>query len=179
MGEGTVAKLQRLHPSPARSTKIVLRRSEGPLDGCIAFHVDGGHASSTVQVTLNDDSEYQGGRLCFYAPDVGLQTPRRSAGTVTVHPREQMHGVTRLVAGKRYSLFVVDEANGLGDKGVFLVQKDVFSLLCPPSSGSGSGRGRGRRKAKVLKVEEESDDDEDDNDDLYGGKEEEDSDEEF
>jgi hypothetical protein len=50
---------------------------------------------------------------------------------MTVHPREQMHAVTRLVSGKRYSLFVVDQANGLGDKGVFDVERDVWTLLRP------------------------------------------------
>lgn len=130
LGGGITEKLLHFHPSPEQA-KIVLRRTEGPLDGCIAFHTDGGYATSTVQITLNGDNEYQGGRLCFYAPDVGLQTPRRPPGTMTVHPRQQMHAVTRLVSGKRYSLFVVDQANGLGDKGVFDVERDVWTLLRP------------------------------------------------
>jgi len=42
-----------------------------------------------------------------------------------------LHGVTRLISGKRYSLFVVDRANGLGDKGVFRVDKSIFDVLKP------------------------------------------------
>lgn len=131
LGCGTVEKLQRLHHCTDRYSKIVLRRTQGPLDGCIAFHTDGSYASRTVQLTLNGDDEYLGGRLCFYSPDVGLQIPRRPAGTLTIHPKEQLHGVTRLFGGKRYSLFVVDSSNGLGDTAVFVVDRATFDLLKP------------------------------------------------
>ena len=30
---------------PGKNVKIALRRTEGPVDGCIAFHVDGGYAT--------------------------------------------------------------------------------------------------------------------------------------
>ena len=129
VGEGTVTKLKKLLSTI--STKIVLRRTQGPLDGCIAFHSDGFYAAQTAQLTLNGDDEYKGGRLCFYSPDVGLQIPTRPSGTVTVHHREQMHGVTRLISGKRYSLFVVDCANSVGDKGLFRVDKSIFDVLKP------------------------------------------------
>ena len=87
--------------------------------------------SSTVQITLNSDSEYVGGRLCFYAPDKGITIPdRRRAGTMTIHDDFQMHAVTRLVSGTRYSLFVVDRGNGLGDKGsVFVVGRAQFDAV--------------------------------------------------
>ena len=62
----TSATILKLHSEPSYAAKIVLRRTQGPLDGCIAFHVDGPYANSTVQMALNADSEYEGGRLCFY-----------------------------------------------------------------------------------------------------------------
>merc|ERR1712151_1202672 len=42
--------------------KIVFRYTKAPTDGPIAFHHDGAHATGTVQVALNDSSEYSGGR---------------------------------------------------------------------------------------------------------------------
>ena len=48
-----------------------------------------------------------------YTDDMGLFVPRRLAGTLTVHEKE-MHAVSRLLSGVRYSLFVVDITNGLG-----------------------------------------------------------------
>ena len=58
------------HVSGSRGYKLAMRRTEGPLDGCIGFHVDGGYASRTAQLTLNDDSLYNGGRCvpCVCSP---------------------------------------------------------------------------------------------------------------
>ena len=103
----------RLESTESPRSKIVLRRTQGPLQGCIAFHIDSGR-DCTVQLTLNDDSEYKGGRLCFYSPEAGMQIPSRPAGTLTVHSGAALHGVTRLASGTRYSLFVVEAANSLG-----------------------------------------------------------------
>ena len=77
------ARLMAEHPSAA---KIALRRSVGPVDGCIAFHCDGGYASHTVQIALNDETEYVGGRLCFIDDKNGLTVTSRLAGTLTSHP---------------------------------------------------------------------------------------------
>mmetsp|Transcript_28423 Transcript_28423/g.56884 ORF Transcript_28423/g.56884 Transcript_28423/m.56884 type:complete len:172 (+) Transcript_28423:483-998(+) len=129
VGEQTVTELLGLCGSSGQGHKIVLRRTQGPLDGCIAFHPDGAYATQTAQITLNGDDEYEGGRLCFYSPDVGLQIPTRPSGTVTVHHRKQMHGATRLISGKRYSLFVVDNNNKLGEEGVFIVDESIFDVL--------------------------------------------------
>jgi hypothetical protein len=82
-------------------SKIALRRTEGPVDGCIDFHCDGGYASSTVQIALNDDSEYEGGRICFVTGDGVLSVPSRVAGTLTRHKRDILHGVTPLHRGVR------------------------------------------------------------------------------
>jgi len=81
VGDAAVTKLKQIW-APSRSAsstgiKFVLRRTQGPLDGCIAFHPDGVYASRTLQITVNGDDEYQGGRLCFYSPDAGLQIPPR------------------------------------------------------------------------------------------------------
>ena len=109
-------QLMALHPE---SSKIALRRTVGPVDGCIAFHTDGNYASHTAQLTLTDDSEYEGGRLCFVTgAEAELSVPARPAGTLTKHAREVFHGVTRLHRGVRCSLFVVDVSNGLGERDV-------------------------------------------------------------
>ena len=63
-------QLMALHPS---SSKIALRRTEGPVEGCIGFHIDGGHATHTVQLTLNDCSEHEGGFfILFSSPEPTL-----------------------------------------------------------------------------------------------------------
>ena len=67
----------------------------------------------------------------FILPMQGYKSHLAPPGTLTIHPRQQLHGVTRLISGKRYSLFVVDRANGLGDKGVFRVDKSIFDVLKP------------------------------------------------
>ena len=48
------AQLKSLHGG---DSKIALRRTEGPVEGCIGFHFDGNYATETVQLTLNCDSE--------------------------------------------------------------------------------------------------------------------------
>ena len=103
--------------------KIALRRMQGPINGCISFHCDGGYASETVQLSLNDDSEYVGGRLCFITGN-GLSVPSRPSGALTVHERNVLHGVTKMHSGVRYSLFVVDKPNGLGEKDVVCLSKN-------------------------------------------------------
>ena len=67
---------------------------------------------------MKRDSDYVGGRICFITAIHGLTKPNRPAGTVTVHDRNILHGVTKLHQGTRYNLFVVDYENGLGEKNV-------------------------------------------------------------
>ena len=73
-----------------RCDEIVIRRCQahGKL---INFHTD--TAFKTLQVSLNDDSEYEGGKL-LYASRGQLHEPRRRLGTVTVHDNRIVHGVT-------------------------------------------------------------------------------------
>ncbi|XP_066922737.1 uncharacterized protein [Clytia hemisphaerica] len=112
-GSNTIeAKLKSHHSEPPEDLKVVLRRT-APTDGCLPWHVDGYYSRATVQYTLNDDREYKGGRLCFYTEDLGLYVPRRPAGTLSIHTKE-MHGVSRLISGVRYVLFVVEPTNDLG-----------------------------------------------------------------
>ena len=132
VGQNAVTEMMKLCKANHDDLKIVMRRTQGPIDGCIAFHADGAYASETAQITVNGDDEYQGGRLAFYSTNEGLSIPARPSGTVTVHKRAHMHGVTRLISGTRYSLFVVDGDSALGEEGVFQVDKTTFDVLKPP-----------------------------------------------
>ena len=126
-----VTHLLNLHPFRA---KIAMRCTRGPSEGAIGWHCDGGYASSTTQLTLNDDTEYKGGRLCYFTPKGGVQVLERKAGSLTTHSRMVLHAVTRLVSGTRYSLFVVDHNNGLGESGVIDVDlEDVKVFLNTPA----------------------------------------------
>ena len=58
----------------------------------------------TLQLTLNSDTEYEGGSLVF-ATDGKLVVPERPAGTVTIHHNDIVHGVSLLKSGVRYGLF--------------------------------------------------------------------------
>ena len=90
-----------------------------------------------VQLSLNDDTEYEGGRIHFYTPRLGLVVPKKCAGDVTIHAANTLHCVSRLMSGKRYALFVVDENNGkIGDKNVH-----VGSDLLPPVDLAATLRG--------------------------------------
>ena len=69
---------------------------------CINMHLD--HSLRTVQVALNSDRTYDGGRL-VYVSKHGSHVPERQAGTVTVHDNTIVHGVSRMGRGVRYGLF--------------------------------------------------------------------------
>jgi len=130
VGSRTAEDVLKNHHDIQAPTKIVLRRT-AKTKGCIPWHVDGSYSRRSVQYTLNDDKSYKGGRLCFYSEDIGLLVPRRPAGTLTVHYKE-MHAVSRCLSGVRYSLFVVDESNGLGgstENITLLTKKKLGSLL--------------------------------------------------
>ena len=113
------------------NVKIALRRTESDANKVIDFHVDGGYATKTVNYCLNDWGTYTGGRLVFYGPQFpgnnnGWYMPSRQADSLTVHPRQILHGVTKLHRGTRYALFVVDYQNGLGEKDIFRAEKDII-----------------------------------------------------
>lgn len=86
-------------------SEIIVRRCEthGKL---IDFHTD--YSLKTLQLSLNDDSEYVGGRL-LYVTNGKVESPVRKRGTVTVHNNKIVHGVTRLVSGIRFGLFFLNK----------------------------------------------------------------------
>lgn len=127
-------RLCALHSS-ADKVSIALRRTS-VLDGCIPFHCDGGYATKTVQVCLNDDHDYVGGRLVFYALGQ-IEVPQRRRGTCTIHDPKILHAVTRVTAGVRYSLFVVDKANTLGKNVLRLDKEGVEKIYIEDWEGPG------------------------------------------
>ena len=84
---------------------IILRRCMAH-GKSIKFHTD--ESYKTLQVPLNDQSEYTGGRLVFVTKD-GAFVPIRNAGTYTKHRNDIAHGVTRLESGVRYGLFLLQK----------------------------------------------------------------------
>lgn len=71
------------------------------------FHIDK-FSKKTLQVSLNSDNEYRGGKL-IYATKDGFEVPVRGEGTVTVHDDEIVHGVTKMESGVRYGLFLLEK----------------------------------------------------------------------
>ena len=118
--------VQPLHLLQGRISKLALRLTiPGPTLTCINFHVDGGYASATVQIPLNTESEYSGGKLCFFVNDT-VVVPSRTQGSLTRHERKVLHGVTALHSGVRKSLFVVDIENGLGETDVYEINNAML-----------------------------------------------------
>ena len=105
IGDAPVEELKAVPGFPSDFTSIRLRRCEAA-GHCINFHLD--HSLRTMQVALNDDSEYTGGALVF-ANRAGLHRPARPAGSATIHAAGILHGVTELVHGTRYGLFFLTE----------------------------------------------------------------------
>ena len=85
----------------ARIDKIVVRRSCS-YGQHINFHVDS--ALKTMQVSLSDDTDYEGGKLAYISKGV-LKIPKRSFGTYTIHLNDIVHGVTEMISGVKYGLF--------------------------------------------------------------------------
>ena len=55
-------------PGARGDAKYALRMTKAS-NNCITFHCDGGYATSTSQIPLNDPSEYKGGKLCYFVND--------------------------------------------------------------------------------------------------------------
>jgi hypothetical protein len=90
--------------------QIKLRRVEAMPGKCIPFHTDVG-STLTMQVPLNDDSEYDGGRLMF-ATASGIFQPVRPGGSATIHESHVVHGVSQMLGGVRYGLFLLRNTEG-------------------------------------------------------------------
>lgn len=68
----------------------------------IDFHTD--VSLKTLQIALNDDVEYCGGRLIYLVGENAVIMPRPK-GSWTMHRNDIAHGVSRLISGTRQSLF--------------------------------------------------------------------------
>jgi len=88
-----------------RVDQVKIRRvAANGKDHVINFHRD--FSVKTMQVMLNDETEYEGGRV-IYATKDGLYQPRRGVGDVVIHDNTVAHGVSALTSGVRYSLFML------------------------------------------------------------------------
>jgi ubiquitin C len=110
VGEASFADLEAVFGGPTTYDTIRMRRVVGDSLGgtggkSVPFHTD--FARRTMQVALNGDDEYEGGRLVFATKD-GFVVPSRPVGSITIHDRRSVHGVTGLVRGARYGLFLCD-----------------------------------------------------------------------
>ena len=91
--------------------EIKLRRVEAAgARKVIFFHLDAA-TIKTMQVALNDESEYDAGRL-VYATEAGLHLPTRMAGSTTIHDNTIPHAVNELPAGVRFGLFFLESMLG-------------------------------------------------------------------
>ena len=109
IGETALVDLEGAFGGSTSYDTIRMRRVVGGALGAggksVPFHTD--FSRRTMQVALNGDDEYEGGRLVFATKD-GFVVPSRPAGSVTIHDRRSVHGVTGLVRGARYGLFLCD-----------------------------------------------------------------------
>ena len=93
--------------------EILIRRCESH-GNHINFHVD--FSRKTLQVALNGDDEYVGGKLAFIR-NGALEIPYRPAGSITIHEGGIVHGVTELQSGVRYGLFLLQKQDASGRRG--------------------------------------------------------------
>mmetsp|Transcript_40845 Transcript_40845/g.80144 ORF Transcript_40845/g.80144 Transcript_40845/m.80144 type:complete len:386 (-) Transcript_40845:311-1468(-) len=113
----SLVKIFGYQPDTIVLRKVVAHTSPAPglTPSCIAFHLDWAH--NTLQVPLNPESDYQGARLVF--ADVGgnqILVPARHPGSVITHNNTAVHGVTALLSGVRYSLFLLDHGKVQGPR---------------------------------------------------------------
>ena len=69
----------------------------------IAFHCD--VSTVTINVALNDDADFEGGRL-HAVIGARHQIVTRTEGEATAHGDDVMHGVSAMRSGTRYSLIM-------------------------------------------------------------------------
>ena len=84
--------------------KVIARRVQQNPKSCIPFHLD--HSQKTLQVPLNSENEYEGGRVIYLFKDT-FEIPKRTPGTCCIHTDNIIHGVTPITKGIRYSLFLL------------------------------------------------------------------------
>lgn len=99
IGECAMNKIAKIFDGPIDLIKL---RRTVPCDGhFVPFHTD--RAQKTMLVPLNDENEYEGGRLVFVTGQ-GFHIPTRPAGSATIHSSAVVHGVSVLKSGARYVL---------------------------------------------------------------------------
>ena len=104
VGAAAVGRLGAAFEGPYNLIK--LRRVEERDGSFVEFHTDS-HSQRTMQVALNGDTEYRGGKLVF-ATGAGFLVPTRPAGTATIHTDRIAHGVTALTSRVWHGLFLCD-----------------------------------------------------------------------
>ena len=92
-----------VHEQQMRPTEIFVRRYTGATRPWNPFHQDS--AAVTINVALNNDAEYAGGRLLAVLNDQ-VASISRAEGEATVHDSRLLHAVSRMVSGVRYSLIM-------------------------------------------------------------------------
>ena len=108
------AQLERLRAAFGGTYDTIRLRRVAAAGQCVGFHCD--YSKRTMQVALNADHEYGGGRLTF-ATAGGFVQPARPRGTATTHANSLVHGVSTLTHGVRYGLFLCDTKGGGVDLG--------------------------------------------------------------
>jgi len=89
-----------------RIDEIKIRRVKST-NNVINFHKD--HALKTLQVSLNGDDNYVGGKLIFISKDGKVHKLNRKKGSLTIHDNTIPHGVSKLVSGVRFGLFFLKQ----------------------------------------------------------------------
>eukprot|EP00035_Acanthoeca_spectabilis_P031066 m.12365 g.12365 ORF g.12365 m.12365 type:complete len:811 (-) comp4539_c0_seq2:111-2543(-) len=108
-----------------------LRRVTAENGKCVPFHTD--FSLRTMQVALNGDDEYTGGRLVFLTSR-GFEQPTRPAGSATIHTATVAHGVTALTSGVRYGLFFCNTPQPHAtDVSLYDATNDWLNFLIQPA----------------------------------------------
>lgn len=111
------------HPNAIR-----LRRVEASKGESVAFHTD--YSLKTMQIPLNSDTEYDGGRL-VWVQGGRFEVPPRHAGSATIHTCGVVHAVTPMTSGVRYGLFLCKLPEDPLDVDLtYLVAPTLVSQLC-------------------------------------------------
>eukprot|EP00900_Chrysochromulina_parva_P001217 jgi/Chrpa1/11096/Chrysochromulina_OHIO_Genome00022610-RA len=100
-----MAQLERLRTAFGSPYDTIKLRRVAATNQCVPFHCD--YSKRTMQVALNAEHEYGGGKLTF-ATAHGFVQPARPRGSATTHVNSLVHGVSTLTHGVRYGLFLCD-----------------------------------------------------------------------
>jgi hypothetical protein len=104
VGAAALRKLERALGGDLAPDAIAVRRTQA-MGRWISFHCDAN--ARTLQVPLSDDGDCVGGRLLFAREASGvLEAVPRRAGVALAHDGGEPHGVTALMSGTRYGLFL-------------------------------------------------------------------------